>query len=146
MSRIRNCRDNLMFIAANGQGDDTDVAAHIKTLEERFIEAMDDDLNTAGAIGAVFEYIKDINIAFERGGSKKSAEDALRGLDTMLDVLGLVPREESIPGNIKDMADKRQQARARKDFKAADALRDEILSLGYEIKDTPEGVKINRRV
>jgi cysteinyl-tRNA synthetase len=146
MARIKNCRENLLFIISNGSGGDIDAEKQIKALKERFAEAMDDDLNTAGAIGAIFEYIKDINIAFESGGSKKSAAEALAALDNVLDVLGLVPREESVPDSIKEMAKRRQEARARKDFKAADALRDEILSLGYEIKDTPEGVKINRRV
>jgi cysteinyl-tRNA synthetase len=146
MTRIKNCRGNLMFIATGGTGNDIDVGKYSKALEEHFDEAMDDDLNTAEAIGAIFEYIKDINIAFENGGSKNSASEALKSLDSVLDVLGLVPREESVPENIKDMAQRRQEARARRDFKAADALRDEIMSLGYEIKDTPEGVKISRRV
>jgi cysteinyl-tRNA synthetase len=146
MTRIKNCRENLTFIAANGTGGDVDVAACIKALEDRFDEAMDDDLNTAGAIGVIFEYIKDINIAFENCGSSKSALEALAALDNILNVLGLVPQEESIPDSIKEKAQMRQEARARRDFKAADALRDEILALGYDIKDTPEGVKINRRV
>lgn len=146
MTRIKNCRENLKYIASNGSGADIDVKTLAKTLGERFDAVMDDDLNTAEAIGAIFEYIKDINIAFENGGSSGSAAEALRSLDSVLDVLGLVPREESIPENVKDMAKKRQEARARKDYKAADAIRNEMLALGYEIKDTPEGVKINRRV
>jgi cysteinyl-tRNA synthetase len=146
MARIKNCRENLMFIASKGSGGDVDIVVQIKALEDRFAEAMDDDLNTAGAIGVIFEYIKDINIAFENGGSAKSAKEALEALDNILNVLGLVPQQDSIPDNIREKAQIRQEARARKDFKAADALRDEILALGYEIKDTPEGVKINRRV
>ena len=106
---------------------------------------MDDDLNTAEAIGVIFEYIKDINMAYENGGDKRSAQDALGALDKILGVLGLVPKDEEIPQEIKEMASRRQEARAKKDFAAADRLRDEILALGFELKDTPEGVKINKR-
>ncbi len=145
MTRIKNCRENLIFLSENGRGAGTDVSREICALEERFKQAMDDDLNTAEAIGAIFEYIKEINLLFENGGSKKGAMAALSALDAVLGVLGLVPREDNIPGEIKELAQKRQEARARKDFTAADELRKEISSLGYELKDTPEGVKINKR-
>lgn len=146
MTRIRNCRENLVFIAANGRGANVDVSREACALEEKFNEAMDDDLNTAEAIGVIFEYIREINLLFENRGSKKSAKEALAALDKTLEVLGLVQREESIPEDIGKMADERQEARARKDFAAADAIRAKIAALGYEIKDTPEGVKINRRL
>ncbi len=145
MMRIRNCRENLNFIAASGSGGDIDVSRDTCMLEERFKQAMDDDLNTAEAIGAIFEYIREINLLFENGGSKKSACAALAALDTVLGVLGLVPREDNIPDEIRELAQKRQEARARKDFAAADAIRGEITALGYDIKDTPEGVKISKR-
>jgi cysteinyl-tRNA synthetase len=146
MARIRNCRENLVFLTENGGGEDIDVSRETCALEERFKQAMDDDLNTAEAIGVIFEYIKGINLLFENGGSKESAEEALAALDKVLQVLGLVQKEERIPENIKEMAAKRQEARARKDFAAADAIRAEITALGYEIKDTPEGIKINKRL
>lgn len=145
MARIKNCRDNLKFIIDNGTGEAVEVSKDICALEQNFKDAMDDDLNTAGAIGAIFEYIKDINLAFENGGDKKGAGEALATLDTILDVLGIVPSEDEIPSEIKELAEKRQAARAAKDFSTADALRDQIAELGYELKDTPEGVKINKR-
>ena len=145
MMRIKNCRENLKFIAASGGKAFTDVSRDTCELENKFIESMDDDLNTAEAIGAIFEYIKNINLAFENGGSSVSAREALAALDKVLDVLGLAPAEENIPENVKELAKLRQEARARKDFAAADALRDKVASFGYELKDTPEGVKINKR-
>lgn len=145
MARIKNCRDNLKFISDSGSGEAVDVSKDICALEQNFKDAMDDDLNTAGAIGTIFEYIKDINLAFENGGDKKGAGEALAALDTILDVLGIVPSEDEIPSEIKELAEKRQAARAAKDFATADALRDQIGELGYELKDTPEGVKINKR-
>lgn len=146
MARIKNCRENLKFlIAADNAGHPVDISKDICALEEKFKDAMDDDLNTAEAIGVIFEYIKDINLAFEDGGNQKSAKEALDALDKILGVLGIVLTEDNIPGDIKEKAKHRQEARANKDFAKADALRDEILALGYELKDTPEGVKINKR-
>ena len=145
MDRIKNCRDNLKFIIESGGDRPVDVSKDICALENRFREAMNDDLNTAEAIGGIFEYIRDINIAFEDGGNAKSAEAALTALDTVLDVLGLVTGEERIPDEIAEMAGQRQAARADKDFAKADALRNKILALGYTLKDTPEGVKISKR-
>ena len=145
MARIKNCRENLKHIMATGSGSPVNVKEKIRALEDSFRNAMDDDLNTAEAIGAIFEYIRDVNLAFEHGGDKKSAEEALAALDKVLDVLGLVPREEAIPGEVLELAKRRQEARAGKNYAEADALRDRIAALGYEVKDTPEGPKINKR-
>jgi cysteinyl-tRNA synthetase len=145
MARIKNCRDNLKHIAANGGSVQVDVEKDTCALEEHFRQAMDDDLNTAEAIGAIFEYIRDINLAFEHGGDQKSAREALIALDKVLDVLGLVPKEEEIPAEVVELARQRQQARASRDFASSDALREKITALGYEVKDTPEGPKINKR-
>ena len=145
MARIKNCRDNLKYIVQTGGTVTVDVEKDTCALEERFRQAMDDDLNTAEAIGVIFEYIRDINLAFEHGGDTKSAGDALAALDKVLDVLGLVPEEEEIPEEVKELVQQRQAARAAKDFAAADALRNKITALGYEVKDTPEGAKINKR-
>lgn len=145
MARIKNCRDNLKHIAQMGSAAGVDVEKDICALEERFRQAMDDDLNTAEAIGVVFEYIRDINLAFEHGGDKKSAGEALAALDKVLEVLGLVPEEDTIPEEVTEMVRQRQAARAARDFAAADALRDKIAAMGYEVKDTPDGAKINKR-
>lgn len=145
MARIKNCRDNLKHIVQADGGIEVNVEQDICALEERFRQEMDDDLNTAGAIGAIFEYIRDINLAFEQGGDKKSAEEALAALDRVLAVLGLVPEEEAIPEEVMELVRQRQAARTARDFAAADALRDKITELGYEVKDTPEGAKINKR-
>jgi len=145
MARIKNCRENLKHIASLDGGTIVDVEKDTCALEERFRQAMDDDLNTAEAIGVIFEYIRDINLAFEHGGDKKSAEEALAALDKVLDVLGLVPEDVAIPDEVTELVQQRQEARAKKDYAAADELRGKIEALGYEVKDTPEGPKINKR-
>ena len=145
MARIKNCRDNLAHIAESGSGQPLDVSKYTCELRQRFKDEMDDDLNTAGAIGAIFEYIRDINLAFEQCGDARSAREALCVLDEVLGVLGISFKDDEIPQQIKDLAQQRKEARARKDYAAGDSLRAEILAQGYELKDTPEGVKINKR-
>ena len=145
MTRIKNCRDNLTHIAASCGEQQMDVSKYTCELRQRFKDEMDDDLNTAGAIGAIFEYVRDINFTFEQCGDARSAREALCVLDEVLGVLGIEFKEDEIPQRIKDLAQQRQEARARKDYAAADSLRTEVLAQGYELKDTPEGVKINKR-
>ena len=106
---------------------------------------MVDDLNTADAIGVIFEYIKELNVVFAENKDSKSAESALKVLDELLDVLGLLKEDDEIPENIISMAEQRNEARKNKEYALADKLRDEISSLGYEIKDTPEGIKISKK-
>lgn len=145
MARIKNCRDNLKHIAATGSTDKVDVFKDICSLENQFKNAMDDDLNTAEAIGVIFEYVRDINLAFEEGKGAQSAKEALEALDKVLGVLGLLPEDEKVPEEIMALAQQRQEARKARDYAQADALRDKITALGYDLKDTPEGVKISKR-
>ena len=104
---------------------------------------MEDDLNTADAITDIFEMVTDINSQLEKNG-KEYARLALSKLQEVSNILGFLQGEgtEEIPENVKILADERQEARKNKDFKRADELRDEVLKLGYEIKDTPEGMQI----
>src|SRR5664280_1478314 len=105
---------------------------------------MEDDLNTADAIGALYEYIREINTLFIEGGDAASAEDSLSVLDELLDVLGLLPRETDIPEEIAELIEQRARARAARDWKAADDIRESIQKKGFEVKDTPDGVKISK--
>ena len=118
----------------------------IAAASEKFNAAMDDDLNTADAIGGIFEYIKEINTLFESGGRAEDAKAALTELDTLMDVLGILSDETggAVPEDVREMAEKRQEARAKKNWAEADRLRDEVRTRGYELKDTPDGVKINK--
>ena len=144
LSRIKNCRENLQFIAQNPKALKINVSIAVKKVKEDFVSAMEDDLNTADAIGALYEYIREINTLFAEGGDAASATEALAVLDELLDVLGLLIREEDIPGEISSLIEQRSAARAQKDWKTADQIRDRIHDLGFEVKDTPDGVKISK--
>lgn len=144
--RIKNCRENLKFIMEKGSDGDADgIKPIVDKYETKFIEAMEDDLNTADALGGIFELVRELNLYFTGRNSKQAAKEALDALDRLLNVLGLIRKEEGgIPGEVARLLEERMQARKQKDFKKSDELRDAIKSLGYEVKDTPEGPKVTK--
>jgi len=111
----------------------------------QFETAMDDDLNTADAIAAVFDLVRDLNIYFAESKPAADIEAAIKLFDTLCDVLGLLPflqDNNSVGADIQALIDERESARAGRDFARADAIRDELLSRGVALKDTPAGVQI----
>ena len=111
-----------------------------------FNEAMNDDLNTADAIGAIFDFVRELNVI---SSAKAPAKAALsKGVDTlkrMTDVLGLLSKEADIaPEEVKQLVEARTQAKKNRDFALADSLRQQVLDLGYVIEDTPSGAKIKK--
>lgn len=143
-ARIQNCRQNLRYAIEHPNSEQAYPDEAIKTLAADFNTAMDDDLNTAGAIGSIFEYIKSINTIFETARDKTAAEKALKALDERLNVLGLLKDEDDIPDDVKNLVSERQMARQNKDWVAADSIRDKLKALGYEVKDTADGAKISK--
>lgn len=148
LTRIDNCRENLQFIEKNPRDVPVDIDPAIAALDCGFNDAMDDDLNTAQAVGVLFDYITKVNTLFRDGGRAEDAKKALGALNTRLDVLGLLrhgkDEENLIPQQVTDLAAQRAQARAEKNWALADELRDRISALGYEVKDTPDGARISR--
>jgi cysteinyl-tRNA synthetase len=152
LERIHNARKNLAFIA--GSELEGDMGPGEKELMERLqgfrlsmAEAMEDDLNTADALGAIFEAVREANTTLSAGSAtREAAKQALALLDGMLDVLGLLDTagEEKTPDEIQQLAQSRQEARGRRDFAEADRIRDEIKARGFILEDTPQGVKIKR--
>lgn len=113
---------------------------------QKFIRVMDDDLNTADGISAVFELITAINTRTSGGATRAFAGKALETLMEFCDILGLLQEEEdeSVDPEIQKLVDERQAARKAKDFARADAIRDELKARGITLKDTPQGVQIIR--
>jgi cysteinyl-tRNA synthetase len=107
-----------------------------KNYKEKFIENLDDDLNTPKAIALMWELIKDTNI------KDKDKKSTLLYFDKVFG-LGLENiKEDIIPEEIKNLSKERDIARQNKDWQKSDEIRKEIKTLGYEIKDTDEGSKI----
>jgi cysteinyl-tRNA synthetase len=150
LSRLSNCRGNIDFALKNGDTDESaaDEAA-VKQFESRrtqFIDAMDDDLNTADAVSAIFELVNDINVLLLASPSKKTLTESALVFDELCGVLGLFQNKENenLDAEIEALIEKRQQARKSRDFKTADAIRDELKAKGIVLEDTPQGIKWSR--
>ena len=150
LDRMRNCKASLKHIINTSSGEMTeDEAAKLAALgvhKEHFIAFMDDDLNTADAISAIFELVKDINTAIAGGASKEFAEKALALLSELAAVLGLLIQEPKVEvePEIQALIDARQAARKAKNWAEADRIRDELAAKGIRLKDTPQGVQVIR--
>lgn len=109
---------------------------------EAFRKALDDDFNTAAAQAALFDLVRRANTRADAGMRPGEAAGFTATLRAMLDVLGVeilqASGDEDARG-IQDLVDRRQEARARRDFAEADAIRAELLSLGVQVEDTPQG-------
>ena len=120
----------------------------------RFRAAMDDDLNTAGALAALFIFVKEANTALDHAGGaicgvdRESAEKALASIDAVLGVLGLALAgrrvEDSAQERIDALVAERNRARAGRDFARADAIRDQLAAEGIVLEDAPEGTRWKR--
>ena len=121
----------------------------LESCKAQFITAMDDDLNTADAITAVFELVRDLNtMSADSSTSNEQLEAGAAVFDELTGVLGLLynrNKEEEIPAEILELAEQRKNARKEKNFALADELRDKIASLGYIIEETRQGTKIRKK-
>ncbi|MEA3508286.1 MAG: DALR domain-containing protein, partial [Synergistota bacterium] len=142
--RLRNCLFDLQSVEPCDAPAD---AAFIETLENfrmRFKASMDDDFNTAGAIGALFESVRLTNQKLASGGiafaEKESALSILEYADGILGVIGDIPdRAADSDPRIEEMVASREVARQQKNFAEADRLRGQLLELGVVVEDTASG-------
>lgn len=147
-NRIKNCLDDIEFMIKTGtdgelSAEEEKSIASFDGFRQEFIKAMDDDLNTADGISAVFELVTEINTMLRGGASKAYAKAALEIFNELTGVLGIIKaKETSIDADIEALVEERQQARKNKDFARADEIRDELKARGYTLKDTPQGVQI----
>ena len=149
LSRLYNCRDSLDFEIKNARNGElsADIKEQLDKRTAQFIEAMDDDLNTADGIAAVFELVRDINtLVIGKGGSKETAEYATKVFDELTGVLGLVYNRntETLDSDIDAMIEARTKARKEKNWAEADRIRDELKAMGVVLEDTAQGVKWHR--
>lgn len=146
LERLYNCRESLDFSIKNAKtdiADNEEILALIDSRKEQFINSMDDDLNTADGIAAVFDLVSDINTKIiNKEVSKNVCQKAADMFDELTGVLGLVYNRKSndINDDIEKLIEERQQARSNKDWATADRIRDELKAQGITLKDTPQGV------
>ena len=148
LERLRTARGRIKDapIARGDSDEDEAFLASLNDFKTRFCNTMDDDLNTADALGVLFELARAANtfVSQPRG---QAAVDATRALfDELTGVLGLLchKKEEAFPQKAIDMLEERQQARKTKNFKRADELRDALKDMGYAVEDTANGPKLKK--
>lgn len=150
LTRLYTCRDSLDFALQNAGDtvpDNADaIKAQLDARREQFCRAMDDDLNTADGIAAVFELVRDINVSVLASDSKDLIAYAAKLFDELTGVLGLVynRKTDSLDSEIEALIEARQAARKEKNWAEADRIRDELKAQGIVLEDTPQGVKWHR--
>ncbi len=151
LERLYNDKERLEYIISK-LIDDTENAEELKLEEElnsfrqRFIEAMDDDLNTADAVSIIFELAKFMNSNVNENSTKEFAKKVLDEFNELTGVLNVVNKKQDdmLDEEIEKLIEARTQAKKNRDFKLADQIRDELLEKGIVLEDTRQGVKWRR--
>ena len=152
LDRLYTFKDNLKFALENSlDSSDNDLLEHnlnLKAYEEKFMEALDDDLNTADALSVIFEFLKDVNsnVLSKSKIYKNEVKKIQELFDKLTGILGLLYEDSKDENSItkqeiENLIKKRELARKEKNWKLADEIRDELNSLNVVLEDTPLGTK-----
>jgi cysteinyl-tRNA synthetase len=153
INRLTEFKDAMLEVKKKNTEDKDDSPNHIKEkvqkLKDKFEENMDDDLNISGALGVLFEFIREMNkLNSESKISKDDAEfiiKAIKELDSVFGILEMTKEENHIvPEDIIKIAELRKKAKSAKDWAEADRLRDELKDNGYIVIDSKDGYKLKK--
>ena len=149
VERLSNCIGGVDFARKNARSGlseaETTSMEFIKGKKNDFIEAMEDDLNTADAIGFLFEMTRDINTVISTGASSEYLDFVEENYVSLCELLGFGREEESGDvSEIERLIAERTEAKKNKDYARADAIRNELKEQGIILEDTPQGVKWKR--
>ncbi len=148
LGRIYTCLETLDFLEKSAEdraanAAEQEVLDGLEGHKQRFIAAMDDDINTADAISAIFELVADVNKIITQNPSAEVCRKCSAAIRELGDVLGLLgKKEEGADGDVQKIAAERAEARAAKDWAKSDELRDKLKEMGYIVKDTPQGQQL----
>jgi cysteinyl-tRNA synthetase len=142
---VRRIQDFRLRLRDVKRSSGVDLEEECAECERKFAEALDDDLNISSALAAVFDFIRPTNSLIDEDRlNGTGAERALGLLDRLDGVTGLFGDggEAGAPEEVLALVEQRQEARRRKDFESADAIRDELAGKGWVVEDTPEGARV----
>ena len=151
LQRLTDCLARLDLVTA--PGSHPNLAAQTARAREAFAAALRDDLNTAAALGAVFELVSAVNAAIDTGDvgldDVAAIREAFDDVDRVLGVLSLRRVEDECPpvpvDEIERFIEERHAARRRRDFAAADRIRDDLAARGVLLEDSPTGTRWKRK-
>ena len=152
LERLYTARDHYAFLLENAkEGEmgekENDLLAKVQAAREGFDAAMDDDLNTADAIGKLFELVRAANAGLDEHSPKAAVKAVLDTLDELAGVLGILSRKTAADdAKVQELLAQRAEARANKNWAESDRLRDEIVAMGYVLKDTKQGQQITKAI
>lgn len=150
LDRLYTARDHYLFIK-QGAGDQAPdeaekaLMASVEATVQKFNAAMEDDLNTADALGALFELVKQANVELKAGVALDAVQTVLDAFSALTGVLGLIkPPDDTRDEKAEALLAERVKARKDKDWARSDALRNELKELGYIVEDTAQGQKYRK--
>ena len=152
LDRLYTARDHYAFLLENAKDGElgekeTELMAKVKAVREGFDAAMDDDMNTANAIGQLFELVREANAALNETSVKSAIKAVLDTMDELTGVLGILRRKtDEKDDEVEALLAQRAEARANKNWAESDRLRDLIISMGYTLKDTKQGQQITKNI
>lgn len=147
LERLYNTKHNLKYHIENAMNLELQECeawvGELPGYRMKFIEAVDDDFNTADGLAAIFDMVRFINTNISPSSSKKAGEEAYSLLMELTGVLGLLSKEEnsSLETEVEALIQERQQARKEKNFARADEIRDRLKEMGIVLEDTSQGIK-----
>lgn len=147
LDRLQNCVDRVLSSNGFDSNDDAELDQQIQTLFDGFVNHMDNDFDISGALGFVFNFVTYVNTALDNEKlSKSNLEVIIEKFKELNSVLGfLIMQKSEIPEEVTKLADQRLDAKLNKNYELADSLRDQILELGFEIKDVKGGYEIKKK-
>ena len=152
LERLYNAKNNLLYLMDKTEDremtqEESKIYDGLAGYVGDFEKAMEDDINTADALSVIFDLVREANTLLNTKSPKRLVQKFYDVFKTLTDVLGILQKEQekSLDEEIQELIDKRQQARANKDWVVADKIRDDLKERGIILEDTPQGVRWSRK-